>query len=153
MTEPLNPYRPPRSRVTTGVEPRPRKYEQAKRGRRFATYTIDFAIDYALSTSVGFATAFAAEPDSALPDLVELLAGLLVTFAYYFSMEASIGRTVGKLVTGTRVLREDGKPASTAQIAGRSAARLIPFDALSIFRSSARCWHDTLSKTVVVRAR
>ena len=70
---------------------------------------------------------------------------------YYVPQEAFWGRTIGKLITGTRVVSEDGGPASFGQVVGRTFARMIPFEPFSFFGSTASGWHDSLSHTRVVQ--
>ena len=50
---------------------------------------------------------------------------------YYFALEATVGRTVGKLVLGLRVLRADGGPPSAGTIVGRTLLR--PVDGFPAF--------------------
>lgn len=75
----------------------------------------------------------------------------LIITAYYIIMEASLGKTLGKYVTGTRVVNHQGDNASIGQIIGRSFARLIPFDAFSFLGEKGIGWHDSLPKTYVIK--
>ena len=59
------------------------------------------------------------------------------------------GKTHGKFLTKTKVVKKDGNKATFINILGRNAARLIPFDALS-YLFSKRGWHDQISNTYVV---
>lgn len=81
---------------------------------------------------------------------------------YYFVCEAFCnGRTLGKLITGLRVVDIDGNRPSVGKIAIRTLCRLIPFDYLSFFSTDKWSseenldgfWHDSLSKTYVVRVK
>lgn len=72
---------------------------------------------------------------------------------YYVFFESLTGRTPGKLLTGTRVVDEQGQKPSFGQILGRSLARMLPFEPLSFFGAENRGWHDSLSKTYVVKSR
>lgn len=81
-------------------------------------------------------------------------------FLYYFILELAFGRTVGKFITGTKVVNREGEKPSAGKIALRTLIRFVPFEALSGFRISneestwARgCWHDDWSDTVVVKTR
>ena len=78
--------------------------------------------------------------------------GFIVLF-YFVFFESLIGRTPGKLLTGTRVVDEQGQKPSFGQILGRSLARMLPFEPLSFFGAENRGWHDSLSKTYVVKSR
>jgi len=72
---------------------------------------------------------------------------ILVYYLYYFILELTIGQTIGKMVTKTRVVNIDngGKPNFT-KIFIRTISRLIPIDFLSYLFSSNGI-HDILSKT------
>ncbi len=88
--------------------------------------------------------------------MAEYAFGILVMLLYYTPLEALFGCTLGKLVTGTRVVNERGGKPSWGQALGRSFARLIPFEALSVLVASegqVRGWHDALPRTWVVRKR
>ncbi len=79
------------------------------------------------------------------------LMGILLFFAYYFLMEMSLGRTLGKMLTGSKVINEDGKKPSFREISIRTLCRFIPLEFIPIFFSARQCLHDSLSKTYVVR--
>ena len=55
------------------------------------------------------------------------LAGVVVGWAlyYYFACESGGGQTVGKRLTGLRVVREDGSPAEMREIAVRTVLRVV----------------------------
>lgn len=83
----------------------------------------------------------------------EQLLGIGVLMAYYTLMEGLLGLTVGKWLTGTRVVDEGGGAPTWRQAALRSLARLIPFEPFSLLFSEdgiARGWHDRLPRTRVV---
>lgn len=75
---------------------------------------------------------------------------LLLMFGYYWGLEAFFGATLGKLVTRTRVVAVDGRPATAWQILGRTLIRFIPVEALSFMSSNPVGWHDRWSNTRVV---
>ena len=60
----------------------------------------------------------------------------LIPLTYYFGMEAVFGKTVGKLITGTKVVSETGGRPSIGQFLGRSFVRLVPFEAFSFLGDS-----------------
>jgi uncharacterized RDD family membrane protein YckC len=94
------------------------------------------------------------DPDAMMAALpMSMAVNLLVYFAYYVGMEASTGKTVGKYVTGTQVVTEDGEQPSGGTIFIRTLCRIIPFEPFSFFGSTPRGWHDNLSKTRVVKTR
>ncbi len=136
----------------------------AGRGQRFLNFFIDNIVLNVLQLAclcpLGAVIGLTVEDPSALdsPE-TELMFNLLgygvffvVFFLYYVVLELAFQRTLGKLLTGTRVVQTDGTPPTFGQVLGRTAARLIPFEALS-FLFMDRGWHDTLSGTQVVRTR
>ena len=59
------------------------------------------------------------------------------------------GRSLGKLITGTMVVNENGSLPTSNDFLKRNFSRIIPFDAFSFF--GARGWHDSWSNTKVVK--
>ena len=72
---------------------------------------------------------------------------ILFYYLYYFILELTIGQTIGKIITKTRVVTVDNneKPSFT-KIFVRTISRLIPIDLISYLFSSNGI-HDSLSKT------
>ncbi len=121
-------------------------YEIASSGKRFANYVIDLVIYYILVAMGGVAYVLVfkiAEMDT----LTSYLLAFIIMFLYYSIMEATTGRTVGKMITRTRVLNDDFSEPELGTIIKRTFCRFIPFDQLSFFGNG---WHDSISGTVVV---
>ncbi|OQP50326.1 hypothetical protein A4H97_00315 [Niastella yeongjuensis] len=79
-----------------------------------------------------------------------ILVSVIITVLYYAVSETVMnGRTIGKLATNTIAITQDGAPFTFKHALLRSLVRAIPFEALSAFGYLP--WHDSLSKTVVVR--
>jgi uncharacterized RDD family membrane protein YckC len=139
-----------------------KEYQLASKGKRFANYIIDIISFYifAILGGVVFAlvspdTAASAFEEVGNPDtsskLVEQLLGILILLGYYTIMEGAFnGKTVGKYLTKTRALREDGSSLGWDKALIRSLCRLIPFEGFSYLGSNLLGWHDTISKTMVV---
>ena len=74
----------------------------------------------------------------------------LIFIFYYLLFEFFTGRTLGKILTQTKVvtLKDQGER-SLSTILLRTICRFIPFEVLSNFGDG---WHDTFSKTMVVKA-
>ena len=133
----------------------------ATQNRRFCNFFIDSIIVRVMSFAAGMALAMSylsggrqmTAADEAQINLLSLPLGLLIVFGYFALSELVLrGATIGKLITGTRVVRADGSPPSFGQIVGRSLTRLIPFEPLSfLFGDKTTGWHDSLSGTRVVR--
>ncbi len=151
-----NPYAAPRSRVDSD-EVSYEAIEPASRGRRFLNFLIDYVGFILFSMFVGAVVGFTYPPAVyALQDagtLANYVVGIPVWILYYLSQEALFGRTLGKLVTGTRVVSAAGGTPTFGQLLGRTAARYIPFEPFSFFGSDAVGWHDSLSNTRVIRTR
>jgi uncharacterized RDD family membrane protein YckC len=82
--------------------------------------------------------------------LLDYLITQLLTIIYYTLFEGfTKGRTVGKYATGTVAIKEDGTPFTFKDAFLRSLCRVIPFEPFSAF--GYRPWHDSLSKTAVVK--
>ncbi|MFT3793612.1 RDD family protein [Flavobacterium sp.] len=86
--------------------------------------------------------------------LQEYLLGIVIAMGYYAGFELLTGgRTLGKLITGTIAVTENGELPSYRTLLIRNLCRCIPFDALSFLGSPCRGWHDSISKTCVVRKK
>ncbi|MEK0448297.1 MAG: hypothetical protein RL088_565 [Verrucomicrobiota bacterium] len=147
-----SPYQPPQSHIVyrdplSGTRPVP-----VRRLVRFA----NFILDYIGNTAFGFVVGLIAgvTQSQGLIDFIvdyNLLFGVILMIVYYIALEAAFGRTLGKMITGTRVVNENGDKPTFGQVVGRTFARFIPFEALSCLTEDGRGWHDSLSKTYVVK--
>ena len=72
---------------------------------------------------------------------------ILLYYVYYFTFELTTGKTIGKMITKTRVVNTDNdrKPNFT-RILIRTISRLIPIDIIS-YAFSSNGIHDIISKT------
>lgn len=87
------------------------------------------------------------------------LIGVLVGLSNFFLLPMFSGQTIGKIITGIRIVRLDGGHANPPTILFRQAAAglLFIFSAalsfiLSIFSSKGRALHDYIAGTVVIFA-
>ncbi len=121
--------------------------------RRLGTYLVDVVCSYVVIIIV--VTALVLGLGESGTQLLEGLAGnflgILVMVVYYIGFELAFSRTPGKFVQGTVVVDENGNKPTAGQIVGRSFARLIPFEPFSCIGDRSRGWHDSMSKTYVVR--
>lgn len=78
---------------------------------------------------------------------------IAIALFYYNVFEIVAARTVGKYITQTIVVDENGEKPNSEIILMRSLCRLIPFNILSFLGISGRGWHDTISKTYVVNKK
>lgn len=91
---------------------------------------------------------------------VPFLLTTLVTFAYFFAAEAAGGRTLGKLIVGTRVVADSGSAAGAGPVAIRTVLRVVDgfaFYAVGFFVALASDRNqrvgDRVARTRVVRTR
>ncbi len=122
---------------------------------RLLNYVIDMALAYFLMAVVGKLVRYTAgSPYLETFGKCELqIFSLALIMLYYLLFEFSIGRTPGKLVTGTKVVTENNEKPSLAQIAGRTLSRFVPFEPFSFLSDTNRGWHDRWSKTYVKKCR
>jgi uncharacterized RDD family membrane protein YckC len=128
--------------------------ELASATRRFWTFVVDqitiliglFAFEIAYGVAYGL-------------DALEALDGakwwsICIAFyvLYYVSFEVISGRTPGKVLTGTRVVTTGGLALSIRTALVRTLCRLLPFEPMS-FSLGEAWWHDSVSRTQVVRSR
>jgi len=129
-----------------------RAYIDASKTKRFLNFLIDSIFFYIIAFLLGVFMAiggvdYIIETEPLLFNLI--LYGLFV--GVYFLLETSLnGKTIGKYITGTRVVMEDGQSLKTQNILGRSFARLVPFEAFSFLGSAPTGWHDRWSGTRVI---
>jgi uncharacterized RDD family membrane protein YckC len=69
---------------------------------------------------------------------------------YYNVFEVFFARTIGKFITQTIVVDENGNTPDHQTILVRSICRLIPLYGISLLGMTPRGWHDSISKTYVV---
>jgi uncharacterized RDD family membrane protein YckC len=126
--------------------------ESAGRGRRFANFLIDYvcALLFGMIVLIIILLVFGEDTLDSLPDMV---VGALLMCLYYIPFEATTGRTIGKLITGTKVVNDKGQPPTLMEVVKRTLARFIPFEAFSFLVKDAYGWHDKLSDTYVVKCR
>jgi uncharacterized RDD family membrane protein YckC len=133
----------------------PISVEPVGRGRRFANYLIDIIsqllLVFVLSTCA--VLVWGEQWLAWLEKMPDIVLGIAMTLLYYLPTEGLSGRTVGKLITGTVVVDGEGRRPTFKQVAGRTFARLIPFEIFSIFGQDMRAWHDSMPDTYVVMKR
>ncbi|MCC7521544.1 MAG: RDD family protein [Flavobacteriaceae bacterium] len=68
-------------------------------------------------------------------------------------MEYKLGKTIGKLITGTRVVYANGDSINLRTAILRSLSRLVPFEAFSLLGTPPRGWYDDWTDTYVVNEK
>lgn len=140
-------------------------YRDASLGQRFLNFLID---TITMSLSIGLVVSYVEAlvlwnyfPDMAVEVyagkgldyfLISWISGILSYMVYYPCCETVFrGYTMGKLITGTKAVRTDGKALSFKDALLRSLCRIIPFEPLSALGPEP--WHDRMTKTMVIKAR
>ncbi|HCM75771.1 MAG TPA: RDD family protein [Cytophagales bacterium] len=129
--------------------------------KRFINLIVDYIVFYVIVIFVGaisgvivalFFPENLGELESDKTPVWAYVLSFTLYVGYYTLLEASSGRTIGKLFTGTRVVDKDGKTPDAGTIFRRSLTRCIPFEAFS-FLSNSRGWHDKWTDTWVVEKK
>lgn len=143
-----------------------KRQEEAGLGQRFVNYLIDnivmyFGLTYLTGALVGailgllfpdyISRIFNDRDDTGLAVLGYAVVLFNYLFYYTFCEKVFKGYTLGKLVTGTRAVREDGAELTFKDAILRTLSRMIPFEAFSAL--GGRPWHDSLTKTSVIKSR
>lgn len=149
-----------------GLEERQAKSKElisltVSRGTRFLNRVLDFFFISAFTLGFGLVAGIIAEITSPGilngidedSTLLDYLISFVMTMTYYIILEGFTGRSLGKLITRTKVVMENGEKLTFDAAVLRSLCRYIPFNALSFLGEDARGWHDTLSKTRVIKAQ
>ncbi|MFT3846114.1 MAG: RDD family protein [Lacibacter sp.] len=132
------------------------QYDYAGAGQRFLNYLIDLIAFYILNLIAGFfigilfaatGTPFGTEGNA---QLLLMFISFTLFVIYYTVFEGAKGKTLGKLITKTKVLTADGEPVTYKQAFLRSLSRLVPFEPLSAF-FGLTMWHDQWTNTIVVK--
>lgn len=156
----MNPYESPTTTSESAAVSSRASVVPASRGLRFANLIVDYIgfiiLSFVVGLVLGVILVVTGGPEAvdSIDKVPDILIGLPVYLFYFISLEGLTGRTLGKLLTGTKVVNAKGEKPSFAQICGRSLCRIIPFEPFSfLFGEVARGWHDSLSGTYVVKDR
>lgn len=139
----------------------------ASQGQRFLNWLIDnilmrYGLAYLTGMGVGIIIGLVA-PDFFINNAYSennfgplFFIGILIAYLnyilYYTLCEKLFkGYTLGKLITGTRAIRQDGKELTFRNALLRSLSRCVPFEVFSGFNTLT--WHDSWTDTMVVKAR
>jgi uncharacterized RDD family membrane protein YckC len=120
-------------------------------GKRFLNYLVDIIIYYVLLFCFGVFLALSGRTDFVAEDntATVYLFAFVSYVGYFFLCELVFkGRTVGKLLTGTKAVNEDGSNPTAKTYLLRALSRIVPFEPFSAF--SGRPWHDKWTNTYVI---
>jgi uncharacterized RDD family membrane protein YckC len=141
------------------------QYRDASLGQRFLNFLLD---TITMSLSIGLVVSYVEGivlwnyfPDLAVEVysskgldyfLIAYISGSVSYLIYYTFCETVFkGYTMGKLITGTKAVRADGKSLRFKDALLRSLCRIIPFEPLSALGPEP--WHDSMTKTIVIKSR
>lgn len=85
------------------------------------------------------------------PILDRVITAVLYAFLMFVTESVTKGRSIGKFITGTMVVKENGSSPSSNDYLKRNFSRIVPFDTLSFFGTNG--WHDSWSDTRVVKRK
>ena len=125
----------------------------ASTGKRFVNYLIDFIVYYILTFLGGLLFGVIGQmgvlgDDTGFAGLYLMV--FTIFFLYYFLIELGFkGRSIGKLVTGTKAINEDGTNLNAKTAFLRTLCRFVPFEPLSVLFGE-RMWHDKWAHTYVI---
>jgi uncharacterized RDD family membrane protein YckC len=134
---------------------------QAGSGKRLANYLIDLLVFYLLLFCVGVILAVL-DPNASddlnsvttLGSVVDRVISLICYGIYMGLVEGLFkGKSLGKLITGTRAVNEDGSRINFKTGFLRGLSRAVPFDALSALGQPPYPWHDKWTNSYVVSER
>lgn len=129
----------------------------ASKGNRFINFVIDTIFYYVLIIFFGIVLGILAALGIEAPlnmiaegGIGSYIFSFGVFLIYFIVFEAFLQRTLGKYITKTKVIMEDGSKPKLSDITIRSLCRLIPFEVFSFLSDDARGWHDSMSNTYVI---
>jgi uncharacterized RDD family membrane protein YckC len=133
-------------------------YTQAGSGKRFANFLIDRISFYIIwrtlfkffTLPIAIALYKTSHDKSVLT--VEIYLMTSVGFVLFITACEAItkGKTLGKLITGTRAVTADGYLITPKTAFLRSISRLVPFEVFSALGDPSYPWHDRWTRTIVI---
>lgn len=133
-------------------------YVYASAGQRFLNFVIDLIAIYMLmailGVLMGIITALTGNVNGfgggGLTQLIFLFLYFSVFFLYYTLLEGTKGKSLGKLITKTRVLSIEGERITYGKAFVRTLIRFLPFEFISGF-SGTTMWHDQWTYTMLIK--
>lgn len=134
---------------------------QASKGKRFGNYIIDLIVFYLFMFIIGIVIGLLnpgffdfIDTDSPGANLLDRLISLVIYGLFMGAVEAIFkGKSIGKMITGTRAVNEDGTPISAGTAFKRGFARMIPFNPFSALGEPSHPWHDRWTNSYVVEEK
>jgi len=82
-----------------------------------------------------------------------ILNAIMILIYYPLTEGLLKGKSLGKYITRTRAVRQDGTEITMKDVFLRSLSRLVPFEHFSFLGNTDRGWHDKWTKTRVVNEK
>lgn len=132
----------------------------ASKGQRLANFFIDYIVQVLIGGVIGIVVGFIVN----ITDNIALynwffvdtsrwkdyLLGIIILIIYFTVIETLTAHSIGKYISKTKIVMEDGSKPKLSDILLRSICRLIPFEQFSFLGKDGRGWHDKQSETYVV---
>lgn len=130
------------------------EFEYASTGQRFLNFLIDYLfVIFGLGFLLGIVLGLLGRADLYESGSKAFWYFVFISLyvGYYTLCELVFkGRTLGKLLTGTRAVRTNNEALTFKDAFLRSVSRLVPFEVFSGFGNP---WHDSWTDTMVIKAR
>jgi uncharacterized RDD family membrane protein YckC len=130
------------------------EYCRASTSKRFANYIIDLIAFYLAAIFLVFVLEMLKPgiiSNANIDGFADRLISLLLYGLVMFLVEAILqGKSLGKLITGTRAVNRNGGTPTLGQFLGRNFIRAVPFNAFSALGRPCKPWHDSGSGTIVI---
>lgn len=130
-------------------------YCRASTTKRFTNYIIDVVVFYVFMFCIGILIrVFKPNLISGQDELTLRLWMLLFYALAMFAIETLFkGKSIGKLITGTKAVNADGSDMSFQKTFIRNIVRAIPFNPFSALGRPCTPWHDSWSDTIVIEEK
>lgn len=131
---------------------------KASTGKRFGNYIIDLICFYIVIFGIGIIWALinpssleVLDDDSLGFNLIDRIVSLLIYAVVMGLIEGfTKGKSLGKLITGTRAVNEDGSKINFQTAMFRVFCGAVPFNQLSALGNPSYPWHDKWTNTEVI---
>jgi len=130
-------------------------YCRASTQKRFANHVIDVLVFY-VAVFVGGVVIEIIYPGFLYGIngfLFRLIAMVFYSLFMCFIEAVSRGKSIGKLITGTKAVNSDGTEIDFPKAFLRNIIRAVPFNELSALGSPCEPWHDRWSDTIVIEEK
>jgi len=125
----------------------------ASKGKRLANFIVDRVVFFVVLLGFAFIYGLLGFDPAVLENVNFIIDFLISSFfyvLYYVIFEIALrGKSIGKVITGTRAVMLDGSEPDANTIIKRSFSRIVPFEPFSYLGTNDG-WHDTWCDTMVI---